>query len=263
MPAYYGNDSLSAATYDVLEHVLNGGEFPDLAVYSRWLPVQPVDVLEIACGTGRILWPIAGLGHRVTGLDLSERMLQAAQAKGMRHADAVRSRVRLVVGDMTTFDLGGTRFDVVVAGYFCLNHMLTVGDWRRALARLSDHIGPGGTAIIHVLGTDVLEQPTDPSKLAQEKVIIDVPNQGLQVALNVAARRIDKASGRFSQDSHFMLLDSDGRTVRSEIETLEFFHIPLSTLDTLLGEAGLGTVEEEEVRIRGLGRTHMRRLIRT
>ena len=32
-------------------------------------------ILELGCGTGRILWPLAALGHPVTGVDDSPEML--------------------------------------------------------------------------------------------------------------------------------------------------------------------------------------------
>ena len=38
-------------------------------------------ILELGCGTGRVLLPLARVGHEVTGIDLSERMLDVCLAK--------------------------------------------------------------------------------------------------------------------------------------------------------------------------------------
>lgn len=57
-------------------------------------------VLEVGCGTGRILLPIAAGGHRVTGVDHSPEMLEK-----LRRSPAftpVAGQVDLVVGDLTT-----------------------------------------------------------------------------------------------------------------------------------------------------------------
>jgi ubiquinone/menaquinone biosynthesis C-methylase UbiE len=62
-------------------------------------------VLELACGTGRITWPIARAGLEIVGLDLSPGMLRVAEAKRAREVDEVNARVRFAHGDMTDFSL--------------------------------------------------------------------------------------------------------------------------------------------------------------
>ena len=64
-------------------------------------------VLELGCGTGRVLLPLARAGYEITGLDLSAPMLDRCRAKVDAQPPEVRERVRLVLGDMTSFDLGG------------------------------------------------------------------------------------------------------------------------------------------------------------
>src|SRR5205809_612339 len=69
-------------------------------------------VLEVGCGTGRVLIPTARAGVGITGLDLSEHMLAVCRER-LAHDDAgVRSRVQLTFGDMRAFDLG-QRFALV------------------------------------------------------------------------------------------------------------------------------------------------------
>ena len=45
------------------------------------LPVGRLEVLDVGCGTGEIGLLFAELGHHVTGLDLSEKMLAKAREK--------------------------------------------------------------------------------------------------------------------------------------------------------------------------------------
>src|ERR1700757_1413082 len=63
-------------------------------------------VLELGCGTGRITLAIAEAGGRITGLDISERMLQQAAVKRAALPKEARERVHLAQADMTRFDLG-------------------------------------------------------------------------------------------------------------------------------------------------------------
>src|SRR5688572_8253320 len=46
-----------------------------------WLPPTNITILDIGCGTGSLSVVLAGLGHKVTGIDLSPSMISLAQAK--------------------------------------------------------------------------------------------------------------------------------------------------------------------------------------
>ena len=62
-------------------------------------------VLEIGCGTGRVLIPTAEAGISITGLDKSEEMLKICAAKLEGEPVGVRNRVDLVNADMRSFNL--------------------------------------------------------------------------------------------------------------------------------------------------------------
>ncbi len=88
----------------------------DVAFLLSCLGTAPKRILEIACGSGRILVPLVKAGHTVVGLDMDEAMLRKipAKAEGLynitwRTADAVT-------------DAWGNGYDVVViAGNFLMN----------------------------------------------------------------------------------------------------------------------------------------------
>ena len=63
-------------------------------------------VLEIACGTGRVLLPIARAGIQIWGVDNSSPMLQVLKANLEKEPTEVRRRVTIREGDMRTFRLG-------------------------------------------------------------------------------------------------------------------------------------------------------------
>jgi 2-polyprenyl-3-methyl-5-hydroxy-6-metoxy-1,4-benzoquinol methylase len=46
-----------------------------------WLPEPPSSILDVGCGTGALSVVMAGLGHRVTGIDFSGAMIARARAK--------------------------------------------------------------------------------------------------------------------------------------------------------------------------------------
>ncbi len=63
------------------------------------------NVLEIGAGTGRIMKPLQDHGFDITGVDISRKMLQKAQEKGLKH---------LVMGDATNLPFLDKSFDAAI-----------------------------------------------------------------------------------------------------------------------------------------------------
>jgi len=96
-------------------------------------------VLELGCGTGRVLLPIADAGFPCTGLDASASMLKALRTK------PYPASLRLVHGPMQRFDFGEDRFGLIFAAFRGFQHLLDVRDQLECLARVRGHLAPGGT----------------------------------------------------------------------------------------------------------------------
>jgi ubiquinone/menaquinone biosynthesis C-methylase UbiE len=97
-------DSFIADYYDASPVVT--GRTQDIAFYKSAAREFGDPILELGCGTGRVTMALAEEGYRVTGLDLSERMLERATQKRAALATEARERVHFVQGDMTGFDVG-------------------------------------------------------------------------------------------------------------------------------------------------------------
>lgn len=108
----------------------------------------PADVLDIACGTGRLSIRLARAGHRVTGLDYSASMLEHARQKIATLPTEVAARIDLLQGDMRDFSLD-RRYDVVNISWSFI-YMLTPSDQRKALTCMHAHLKPGGRLIFSV-----------------------------------------------------------------------------------------------------------------
>jgi SAM-dependent methyltransferase len=107
------------------------------------------EVLEIACGTGRVLLPLARAGVRLTGLDVSKAMLEVARGKLHREPAEVAERVNLIHGDMTQFDLG-RQFGLVIIPFSAFQALLTRSEQRACLDTCRAHLKPGGRLAIDV-----------------------------------------------------------------------------------------------------------------
>ena len=128
-------------------------------------------VLEIGCGTGRILLPIARAGCVITGLDGSRAMLERCRAKLAAESAAVQGRVRLAPGDMRQFNLGAV-YPLIIAPFRVVQHLTTVDDQLTFLARVANHLAPGGRLIFDVfnprfdmlVGADGVEREDTPQQ---------------------------------------------------------------------------------------------------
>ncbi len=82
-------------------------------------------VLELGCGTGRVLIPTARAGLEITGLDASPAMLKVCRESLAREPDEVRDRVTLVREDMRDFQLDA-RFNLITLPFRPFQHLLEV-----------------------------------------------------------------------------------------------------------------------------------------
>ena len=107
------------------------------------------ELLELGCGTGRILIPLAEAGNQITGLDVTPAMLTICREKVERLSDEVRARVKLIEGNMCDFDLGKT-FALIICPYRAFLHNLTLDDQLATLACVRRHLAPAGRFVMNV-----------------------------------------------------------------------------------------------------------------
>ncbi len=131
--------------------------------YYRTLAVRAQRVLEYGIGNGRIALPLARAGVEVTGLDLSRPMLADLAARLAREPKRVRQRVKARPGDMRSARLG-QRFPLVIAPFNAVLHLYTTRDMERFLARVREHLLPGGEFVFDVLVPSPDDLSRDPSE---------------------------------------------------------------------------------------------------
>jgi len=102
-------------------------------------------VLELGVGTGRIAVPIAAVGVRVVGVDLSPGMLEVARER----AALAGVELDLRRGDMRDPPVA-ERFPLVLIPFRSLLHMETDADRRAALRAAARVLAPRGRLIFDV-----------------------------------------------------------------------------------------------------------------
>lgn len=135
-----------AELYD-LEH---GGFRDDIDLLLSFADIVGDPILEMGCGSGRIMIPLAEAGYDVTGIDQSLAMLERARkASG---AQPFEGSVQLMKGSMLDADAApGGPFGLVIFSLNALMHLPVAGEQRAALESAFRALDPKGQLIIDLM----------------------------------------------------------------------------------------------------------------
>jgi SAM-dependent methyltransferase len=208
---------------------MSGRFYSDAGLYDRLFPggEQAVDfyraeadrqggrVLELGCGTGNKLIPIAADGHPCTGVELSPDMLSEAQRKAGERALAVE----WVRGDMRDFDLGRT-FDLVIIAANSLLHLHEPADLLSCLRSVRTHLAPGARFVFDVFNPNVrVLADADGVRRPRESLSFTDPDRG-EVRVEVAetydaGAQVTRGTWHLSTDSEpdFLVLPLELRSI--------------------------------------------------
>ena len=120
-------------------------------------------VLEIGCGTGRVLIPTAKAGIEIVGMDLSEWMLTKCREKLESEPEEVRNRVELIREDMRDFDLG-RKFKLITIPFRPFQHLTEVEEQFSCLRAVKRHLDDRGRLIIDLFNPSVVLLADDSRK---------------------------------------------------------------------------------------------------
>jgi len=120
----------------------------DIAFYQARLPSADAAVLELGCGTGRVLLPLAAACGSIHGLELSHAMLVRCLQK-LQAAALPPTKAWAELGDITHFALG-RRFDLIIAPYRVFQLLETEVQVEGLFRCVRAHLAPGGTCILNV-----------------------------------------------------------------------------------------------------------------
>lgn len=119
-------------------------------------------VLELGCGTGRVLLPIARAGIACVGVDASASMLEVLRRKRPPR------NLRLIEARMESLDLGRRRFRLITSPFRALSHLLDVEAQLAALERVHRHLAKDGLFAFDLFDPklDRIAMPEEPEQLA-------------------------------------------------------------------------------------------------
>ncbi len=204
----------------------------DLPVLEAYADRTGGPLLELGCGTGRALVPLARAGHQVTGVDASPSMLRLARAKA--EAAGVSQQVRLIEGDFVEADLGGTyRFAFTLMNTFL--HLPDLVAQIAALKHWREVLAPKGLLLIDVFNPDMGQLAAMDGRLEWEQTWTN-SSTGERV-MKFLTRVVEPAAQVMSVNHIYEEIATDG-TLRRTMATFNLRYIWRFEAELLLDKAG-------------------------
>ncbi len=123
----------------LLYHTHHHNYNEDIPFWIELAAQQGGPILEMGCGTGRVLEHLAQAGYKMYGLDKDPGMLAFLQAN---MAPGLRERTFIFLGDFTSFHLD-LKFPLIILP--CNTYStLSTSERQETLARVRQHLRPGG-----------------------------------------------------------------------------------------------------------------------
>lgn len=126
----------------------------DIDIFLNFAQVVGDPILDMGCGSGRLMVPLAEAGFHVTGVDSSRPMLDRAVQRFARHD--IDDMVTLVEEELRDIDQApGGSFGLVICSLNSLMHLTTPEEQRAALEAAHRALDPKGQLIIDIMNPSI------------------------------------------------------------------------------------------------------------
>ncbi len=210
----------------------------DLDLYAELAEAADGPVLDVGCGTGRVMLHLAVAGHRVQGIDLSAAMLERGRRK-------VKNRVDLA--DHVTFYEGNAldypfseKYALIIVPYNGLMHFRSVTDILKLLGHLADCAAEDCVLVLDLPNAGEAFATLDDDAVTLERTFIE-PESG-----NLVMQQSVSQLNRTDQLQYITwIYDEIGpdRTLKRTVAPLTLRYIFPTELDLLLQISGWQRME--------------------
>jgi ubiquinone/menaquinone biosynthesis C-methylase UbiE len=143
-------------------YVSRMGQFVDevetALAFRLFKPVGDMDILDVGCGTGNFTIKLAKMGCKVTGIDISDGMLNIAEEK----AKELKLDAKFHIMDVYKLEFPDSSFDAV----FSMAALEFIKEPKKAYSEMIRVLKPGGSLLI---GTIQKDSPWGEAYLDQAK----------------------------------------------------------------------------------------------
>lgn len=122
------------------------GIFDDIAFYRDIAKKTDGSIIDLCCGSGRISVPLAKDGKTVTGVDISQALLQRLENDKDKQKQDVQNRLSSVRQNVAALDVEKDAALVIMA-FNSFNCLIDMGTQYQTLLRIREHLKPGGHVV--------------------------------------------------------------------------------------------------------------------
>ncbi|MFW9952103.1 MAG: class I SAM-dependent DNA methyltransferase [Candidatus Thorarchaeota archaeon] len=112
----------------------------DINFYLSYAKKSTGKILDLGCGTGRILIPIAKLGKEIVGIDNSDYMLEICKKKIKKEFSSKASNITLKKADITNFELD-EKYSLIIIPFGPFNYLESTTEQINCLTCINKHLG--------------------------------------------------------------------------------------------------------------------------
>ena len=192
-------------------------------------------ILELGCGSGRLLRPLSRAGFTITGVDNSVVMLDRARTALQQESSKVQNRVTLLQANMTQMELGNGRFALTIIPYNTFMHLDSVQK-TAALKRVRQNLAKDGRVFIDLINPLAITATPDDHTLSLENSFID-PQTGHTV-LQMASNHLYETTQQLQITWIYDATPPGGGAIHRTIATAAYHYLFPHQIDLLLQETG-------------------------
>ncbi|MFC7247664.1 class I SAM-dependent DNA methyltransferase [Catellatospora aurea] len=187
-------DEATAARYDDTSAEMFAPDVLDPAVDFLARLAGPGPALEFAIGTGRVAVPLAARGVRVSGIELSQPMVDQLRRK------VSAQEIPVAVGDMATTTVAG-EFSLVYVVWNSIGNVRTQDEQVECFRNAARHLAPGGRFVIELWIPGIRRMPPGqsavPFSVTDRHVGFDTYDMVTQQGTSHHYRKLDDGSTRY------------------------------------------------------------------
>jgi SAM-dependent methyltransferase len=165
--------------FPILYHAHHQNYHEDLLFWQSLARHQGNPILELGCGTGRVLLPLAKSGHKIIGIDIC---LEMVRFLNQQISPELRSNISIINGDMISFNIE-TQFQLIISP--CNTYSTVEAERRPAmLACIYDHLAPDGVFGVSIPNPEMLSSLADSPSEPEIEIVFSHPITGFPVQVS-------------------------------------------------------------------------------
>lgn len=230
-------EDLEAELHDVFWQIDDCGQ-QEIDSILALVEERPGRILELGCGSGRVMIPLIQKGHAVDGVELSSAMLSLCRS---RLNDQGMS-CNLWQQDMAGFRLEVGDYDWITIPAFSIQMLDGRGSFQSCLRSINDHLKDKGRLYFSVFlpWAEMLGDLKSGEWYDDAQAENTATNE---IAILRTKFDLDLSAQCLSRQHHYQVLDAKGRTLREQRTSMNLRFYFLKELREMVKQAGFKILE--------------------